>query len=210
MRNRMALSSDHNALERTALRRRGARLVTEILAPAPVAGVLLIAVAIHSAPTLAEAIVWGLLAVLFASLVPMAYIVRGVRRQHLSDHHVGVREQRPLPLFIGALSVLAGMALLALLHAPRDLVALIGAMAAGLLSSLLVTLFWKISVHVAVASGACIILVLVFGPRLLVVAPLVALVGWARVELGDHDALQALAGAGLGTIVAAVAFLLLR
>jgi membrane-associated phospholipid phosphatase len=191
-------------------RRRLARLVTEALAPAPTVALLLLVVAWRSAPSPAEALRWGLLAALFASLVPFAYILRGVRRRRLTDHHVGVREQRPLPLLVGIASVLAGLALLAAWGAPRDLVALVAAMAVGLATSLLVTLAWKISVHTAVVAGAVVILVLVFGPTLLALAPAVTLVGWARVEVGDHTPAQVVAGAALGATVAAVVFSLLR
>src|SRR5215218_8302976 len=97
----------------TSARLRLARLLTEVLAPAPTVAVLLLLVAWRSAPTTAEAARWGLLAALFASLVPFLYIVRGVRRGRLTDHHVRVREQRPLPLLVGIASVLAGLALLA-------------------------------------------------------------------------------------------------
>jgi len=83
-------------------------------------------------------------------------------------------------------------------------------MGVGLIVSLLVTLLWKISVHVAVVAGAVVILVLVFGPLLLVLGPLVALVGWARVEVADHTPAQVIAGSGLGAAVAAVVFVLLR
>ena len=76
--------------------------------------------------------------------------------------------------------------------------------------SLLVTLAWKVSVHTAVAAGAVTILALVFGAPLLVLWPLVGLIGCARVEVGDHTLGQAVAGAALGTTVAAVVFPLLR
>jgi hypothetical protein len=158
-------------------RQRLARVLTEVLAPAPTVAVLLLVVARRSAPTAAEALKWGLLAALFVSLIPLGYILRGVHRRRLSDHHVGVREQRPLPLLVGVASVLVGLALLAAWGAPRDLVALVAAMAVGLATSLLVTLVWKISVHTAVVAGAVAILVLVFGPTMLALAPLVALVG---------------------------------
>lgn len=191
-------------------RRWVARLVTEVLAPAPVAAALLIVIAWHSAPTLTEAMRWGLVAVLFASVVPLLYVLRGVRNRRLTDHHVRVREQRPLPLLFGIGSVLIGLALLSAWGAPRELVALVGAMAAGLVVSLLITLVWKISIHVAVVAGAITILVLVFGPLLLAMAPLVILTSWARVELGDHTPAQVVAGAGLGTMVAAAVFTLLQ
>jgi hypothetical protein len=191
-------------------RPRLARLVTEILAPAPTAAALLLIVAWESAPTAAEAVCWGLLAALLASVIPFLYIVRGVRRGRLTDHHVGVRQQRPLPLLIGLVSMLAGATLLALWGAPRDLVALVAAIAVGMALSLLVTLAWKLSIHTTVAAGALMVLVLVFGPWLLVLAPLVALLCWARVAIGDHTPAQSVAGVGLGASVAGVVFSLLR
>ncbi len=191
-------------------RQRLARLVTEIFAPAPTVALLLLLVAWHSAPTPGDALKWGLLAALFASILPFLYILRGVRRRQFTDHHVGVRAQRPLPLAIGIVSVIVGLLLLVLLGAPRELAALVGAMVAGLGTSILVTLFWKLSIHAAVTAGAVVVLVLVFGPALVVLVPLVAFVGWARVELGDHTAAQAVAGVALGATVAALVFTLLR
>ena len=190
--------------------RTAARLVTEVFAPAMVASLLLVIVAWHSAPSSAEGVRWGIIAALFAGLVPMAHIVGQVRRQRLSDRHVGVREQRRLPLLVGIVSVLLGIGVLVLGQAPRDLVALVAAMAVGLAASLLVTLAWKISIHVAVVAGAVTILTLVFGAAALMLAPLVAVVGWARVALHDHTPAQTVAGAALGALVAAGVFSLLR
>ncbi|MDQ6670670.1 MAG: phosphoesterase PA-phosphatase [Chloroflexota bacterium] len=187
-----------------------AHLLTEGLAPAPVAGVLLLIVAWHSATSLADALLWGVIAVVCAAVLPMAYILRGVRRRRLTDRHVHLRHQRPLPLLVGVTSVLAGIGVLTLGHAPRELVALVVAMGVGLASSLLVTLRWKISIHVAVVAGAVVILILVFGPTWLALTPLVAGVAWARVVLGDHSLAQSAAGSILGATVAAAVFSALR
>jgi membrane-associated phospholipid phosphatase len=187
-----------------------ARLVTEVLAPAPTVAVLVLLIAWHSAPTAAEGVRWGALAALFVSVMPFLYVVRGVRRGGLTDHHVGVRQQRLVPLLVGIASMLVGLILLALWGAPRDLVALVAVVAIGLASSLLVTLVWKLSIHAAMVSGAVTILVFVFGPPLLVSAPLVPLVCWARVAVHDHTPAQTLAGAVLGATVAAIVFSVLR
>jgi hypothetical protein len=187
-----------------------ARIVTETFAPAPTVAALLVAVAWHTAATTADAVRWGFVAVLFASLIPFAYIIRGVRRRRFTDHHVSVREHRPVVLVVGITSVLIGIGLLVVLGAPRDLVALVGAMAIGLISSLLVTLFWKISVHAAVTAGAVVVLILVFGPSLAWLGLVVALVAWARVAIGDHTPAQAMAGILLGATVAGTAFPLFR
>lgn len=196
--------------QRPRLRRQIARLVTEALAPAPLSAVLLLLVAWHSAPTGGEAVLWGLVSILFASLIPISYVLGGVRRRRLSDHHVGIRQQRPLPLLVGIASLLTGLVLLSLLGAPRLLVALVAAMAVGLVVALAITLVWKMSIHTAVAAGAVVILVLVFGPAFLLLMSLVALAGWSRVELGDHTPLQVAVGAGVGALVAATVFPLLR
>jgi membrane-associated phospholipid phosphatase len=98
--------------------------------------------------------------------------------------------------------VLVGLLVLKIGGAPDPLVALVAAMEAGLATSLLVTLFWKVSVHAAVVAGAEAILVLDSGPWLLVFTPIVLLVAWARVQLGHHTIAQVAAGVALGAAVA--------
>ena len=192
------------------LRRRIARLVTEVLAPAPVAAALLFVISWQSSSGPEQALVWAGLSILFASLIPISYVLHRVRQHRLSDRHVVVRRQRPLPLAVAIVSVLIGLAVLSAVGAPRTLVALVGAMGVGLIVALAVTLFWKMSIHTAVVAGAAVILVLVFGLVWLLLVPFVALAGWSRVELSDHTPAQVLVGAALGALVAAVMFPLLR
>ena len=61
-------------------------------------------------------------------------------------------------------------------------------MTATLLVTLLIPLAWKISVHAPVASGAVVILALVFGPVWLAMGVFAGLICWARVKLTDHSA----------------------
>jgi membrane-associated phospholipid phosphatase len=75
---------------------------------------------------------------------------------------------------------------------------------------MLVTLWWKLSLHTAAASGTVAILVLTLGPLLILALPVVALVAWSRIRLGDHTPAQTLAGAALGGLVATTVFILLR
>ena len=191
-------------------RRRLARLVTEALAPTHLAAVLSLVVAWHSATTAGQALTWGLVTALFASVIPFALVLHRVRRGQLTDHHVGVLEQRRTPLLMGLASVLVGLVLLMGLHASPEMLALLVSMVAGLVVSLLFSLRWKISIHSGVAMGTIVILALVFGPALLALSPLGGVIGWARVELGDHTPAQVAVGAGVGATVAALVFSLLR
>ncbi|GCE09536.1 hypothetical protein KDAU_68650 [Dictyobacter aurantiacus] len=50
------------------------------------------------------------------------------------------------------------------------------------------------------------VFVLLFGPRLLALSPLVFLVGWARWQVRAHTVLQAIAGTCLAIVVTVVTF----
>ena len=191
-------------------RLRVARLVGELLSPPPILVGLALIVAWDSSPTPAMAVVWGAIAAVFASVLPYALILRGVRRGRLSDKNISLREQRIRFGVVGITSILLGLAVLAAFDAPAEMVALLASIAVGVACGWVITLWWKISVHAAIAAGAATVLLLVFGPALLVVWLLVALIAWSRVQVGDHTPAQVLAGVALGIVVNATAFPLLQ
>ena len=190
-------------------RLRVARLVGELLSPPPILVAVALAVAWVSSPTRAMAVVWGTIAALFASVLPYALILRGVRRGRLSDRNISLRKQRIRFGGVAIASILFGLAVLAALDAPAEMVALLASIAVGVAGGWVVTLWWKISVHAAIAAGAATVLTLVFGPALLAVWPLVALIAWSRVQVGDHTPAQVLAGVALGIVVNGTVFPLL-
>ena len=191
-------------------RLRVARLVGELLSPPPILAILALVVAWDSSPTLGMAVLWGGIAALFASVLPYALILRGVRRGRLTDQNISLREQRVRFGLVAITSILLGLVLLAAFNAPAAMVALQASIAAGVACGWVITRWWKISVHAAIAAGAGTVLVIVFGPALLVVWPLVAVIAWSRVQVGDHTAAQVLAGVALGVVVNATVFSLLR
>jgi membrane-associated phospholipid phosphatase len=207
----MSIRPSDQALARPLPRRlRVARLVGELLSPTPILAVLALVVAWDSSPTPAMAILWGGIAAVSASVLPYALILRGVRRGRLSDKNISLRQQRIRFAGVAITSILTGLAVLAAFDAPAEMVALQASIAVGVACGWVVTLWWKISVHATIAAGAATVLLLVFGPALLVVWPLVALIGWSRVQVGDHTPAQVLAGVALGIVVNATVFPLLR
>ncbi|MEU7908108.1 phosphoesterase PA-phosphatase [Actinoplanes sp. NPDC049118] len=187
---------------------RAAKLITDVLSPVVLVSVQLLLVPVHAAGML-PGLAWGAVAVAFVSAAPLAYILFRVRRRTLTDVHIGVREHRRLPLLVGLVTVLAGLALLAATGAPRELLALIAAIVVLAVATIAITGLWKISVHATVAMMTVGVLVALFGPWLWLTLPVVALIGWARVALADHTVPQVLAGAALGLCVAG-AFVLAR
>lgn len=187
-----------------------ARVITEVTAPAVLAGALLVVVALDTATSGTSAIVWGLLAALFAVAVPFAFIVSGARRGVWSTHHVNERERRPFVLTVALVSLLIGVLVLAAWSAPRELIALVVAMGAGLASVLAVSRVWKVSIHAAVAGGTTVVLALLFGPGLLAFGLVALAAAWSRTVLDDHTVAQVVVGLCLGAGVAALVFGTLR
>jgi membrane-associated phospholipid phosphatase len=130
-------------------------------------------------------------------------VLVGIRKGRLSDRHLSLREQRPTMMIIGLVSVLVGLLVMVWLGAPREFLALVAAMVAGVGVALVISSFWKLSIHAACAAGSVAILVVVFGWLMLIWAPVVAAICWARVVLGDHTGRQVIAGAAVGALIAA-------
>ncbi|WP_063728807.1 hypothetical protein [Streptomyces sp. RTd22] len=188
---------------------RTARIITDTLAPANLVIAVLLIIGWHSTDSL-TGLGWGLLAALFCGGIPFAIIMLGVKRGNWTDKHIRHRHQRAIPLLATMASVLTGIGLLVALDGPREVLALVLAMLAGLTLTITVTVWWKVSVHTAVASGVAVVLLIAYG---LYMAPLfagVALIGWSRVALRDHTPAQTVVGAFVGGLAAAVVFSLMR
>ena len=152
---------------------------------------------------------WGLLAALFAAVLPTVFISYGIRHGRWEDRNVGDRRPRLVVLAFITASVATGLILLAVLGAPALLTGYLAFMLASVAALAAITLVWKISIHCAVASGSVTILALTYGPPVLCGYLLVGLLGWARVTVKDHSVAQVAAGSVLGAAAAAVAYALL-
>jgi membrane-associated phospholipid phosphatase len=191
-----------------AVESRTARVLSEVFAPWVIVIALSGAVAWRATEALVPTVAWGLLIATTSSVLPMGVIVWGARRGRWDGHHVRDREGRLVPFL--ALLVLSGACLGLLLwwEAPRMLVALDVAMIAVLLVSGAITVWWKVSMHAAVAAGAVVILAVAYTAWLLPLLLVVGAVCWSRVRLGDHTTAQVVAGTVLGVVVGGGVFAL--
>lgn len=202
------VATEQTAAQRT-WRHTTARVITEVLAPSVLMVILFLAVG-AAAEGFPQGLLWGLAGAFFASIGPTAIIVIGVQRGRWSDRHLTVRQHRRVPLIAAFTLVVLGLVLLTALHAPRDIIATEAAMLAGLVVSTPITQVWKISFHTGVAAAVGLILTIALGPILLLTYPLLAAIGWARVQLRDHTVAQVLAAVPIGALSAGLTFVLVR
>ena len=187
-----------------------ARLLTSIFAPAHLVIGLLLLVGSASHPSALRGLAWGTLAALLIGVAPYAWVLLAVQRGRFTSRHIPERAQRLIPLAVAAGWAVASVAVMAIFDAPRQLIALLLAMLAGLAVTAAVTTRWKISLHTAVASGTATILTIVFGRVLLMTVILVAGIGWSRVHARDHAIAQVIVGGLLGAAIAACVFIPIR
>ncbi len=185
-----------------------ARVLSEVFAPWVIVIALSGAVAWRATHAPLPTVLWGLLIALTSSVLPMGVIVWGARRGRWDGHHVRDRTGRLVPFV--TLIVLSGLCLGLLLvwEAPRMLVALDVAMLAALLVSGVITAWWKVSMHAAVAAGAVVILAVAYTACMLPLLLVAASVCWSRVRLGDHTVAQVTVGTVLGIVVGGGVFAL--
>lgn len=189
---------------------RAARALTEVGAPAVLLGVLPVVLSLATVDTVAGGITWAVVTAVFFAIAPFTWVLLGVRRGRLTDHHIGRRSQRRGPLLVGLLCMVAGWLIALVGHAPATLVAYLGTVLLEAAAAVAVTLVWKISLHSWIAALGATALVVVFGPWALLTVPLVAGVAWSRVRLGDHSPAQVAAGLAAGVLITSVLFPALR
>ncbi|GHH74128.1 hypothetical protein GCM10018781_40090 [Kitasatospora indigofera] len=149
---------------------------------------------------------WALFAALFAAVIPTWFIRRGMRKGQWEDRHVGRRQRRLVVIPFIMLSVLTSFAVMLWADAPDDMTAMVLAMFAALVPIMVITVWWKVSIHTAVASGAVVCLAIALGAWWLLLYPLVVVIGWSRVVLRDHTRAQTVAGALVGAVSAGLTF----
>jgi membrane-associated phospholipid phosphatase len=174
------------------------RLLSHVFAPT-----ILVTVLLALTPLRFPQVAWGqaLLATTFTTLIPWAVLGWARARGKVTDVHVTRREQRWPLLLVALASILGGLTLMIFTHAEPVMIREVLLILAGLLVTGVITLVWKVSIHVAVAAFVFLhaFAEQPWGPYLAVA--MVAVTSWSRVQLAHHTSSQVFAGAIIGALV---------
>lgn len=183
---------------------RVARHVSNILSPAAISVPLILLVAFYQARSATGALLYAAMTFIFLSVGPFGYILLNVHLGKLSDVDVSKRSERFKPFIFGLLSVCLGWFMLVLTHGPNALVTALMITAISGLIMMMITLWWKISLHTSSLGGALTMLTAFYGAIVLPLFALLVLVGWSRVVLRRHTVAQVIAGSLLSILLSAL------
>ena len=141
--------------------------------------------------------------ILFASVLPMLFILILFRLGRLSDIRLTVREQRATPLMFSLVSAFVGTGILHILEAPREIVWLCIACLINGIVLTLITQVWKISFHSGVAAG-CMTGLATLSSQFVCLFILLPFIAWARVHRKRHTYLQTIIAAPIAAASTAV------
>lgn len=168
----------------------------------PIASILLIVRS--SVATMQQGLLWMVIVILFAGVLPMLYIFILFRLGRLSDVRLTVREQRAKPLMFSLISALVGSGILHLLNVPQEIVWLCIACVINGLVLTLITQVWKISFHSGVAAGCMTGLATIISSQFVYLFILLPFIAWARVHRKRHTFLQTVIAAPIAIANTAV------
>lgn len=178
-----------------------AAIISLICSPSIVPIITILLLVRVYAQTWEQFALWALICVIFATVLPTLYIYTLVKKGKLSDMHIAIREQRAGPLLFAVISALVGVSIIYVIGAPIEIFWLGICYVANGIVFLLITQFWKISLHCGVLSACVTALSLIITPQLFFLYLLVPLVAWARIHRKRHTFIQSIAGAIIAVIV---------
>ena len=138
--------------------------------------------------------------IIFAALIPSIIAYIWVKNKNI-EMDMPNKEDRLYPLLWVLLSYLIGVIVLYTISAPLIITVLMFCYFSNTLVVMLISIFWKISIHSVGIAGPVAFLIYVFGYPGLIFLLLIPIIMWSRLHLKRHTFNQVIAGAGLGLIL---------
>ncbi|ACF45884.1 MAG: hypothetical protein OQK66_04025 [Prosthecochloris sp.] len=180
---------------------RFASLISWVVSPvvvAPAAYLLIILYGFQEDPSRGD---YLLVLFLASTFVPMMLIYGLKKIGRVSDYNITFREQRFLPLLVMVGVNALGYEVMTQLDAPRIFTGILLFNAVNTVLILLITLQWKISIHLLTLTASIALLFLQFGAVALWLLFLVPILMWSRIKLKAHSFMQTFVGGLIGFLI---------
>ena len=183
---------------------RFANIVSWVISPVVVAPAVYVAIVMLGYGNDAKSISYLIVLFSASTLAPILLISGLKKTGRISDYNITFREQRFLPLLVLVAVNALGYEFMKQLHPPRLLTGILLFNAVNTVLILLITLQWKISIHLFTFTSSVALLFMQFGVAALWLLLLVPLLMWSRIVLKAHNFMQTLIGGIVGFTVMVV------
>ena len=175
--------------------------ISDVFVPPLMAAIAFLLLCLHYANNFGQFALWIITCFIFASMLPMAYVIYLKINGQVSHPLIPIKEQRNKPYLYGMMCYTIGFILLIFLHAPILITALMFCYLTNTAITFIINRSWKISAHTMGVAGPLMCLSFLWPKSVLPVYLLIPVVGWARVYLRAHTLMQAIAGGLLGLLL---------
>ncbi len=180
---------------------RFANFISWVISPVVVAPVAYYAIVMRGYGSDVNSVAY-LTVLFFSSTIVPIFLISGLKKiGKISDFNIPFREQRFLPLLVLVAVNALGYEFMKTLHPPKLLTGILLFNAVNMVFILLVTLQWKISIHLFTFSSSIALLFMQFGAVALLCLLFVPLLMWSRIFLKAHNFMQTLVGGIVGFAV---------
>lgn len=185
--------------------RRSAHLISIIFNPVSVSTIVFpILIVTDGGVTSQDKALFLAIVILVTSIVPLTHVAFLMRRGKVDSFDVDARVKRLGPLAVGVAGYLAAFAGLSILQAPAIVRGLMFCYAVNTLLVLIITRWWKVSIHATGISGPLVALSYNFGMTAAPLYVLIPIVGGSRIILKKHSFAQVAAGVAIGLALTAI------
>lgn len=187
-------------------RRQIANLTSYILSPFSVSLVVIILLSFESTSSTLDALKWSLILIAVSILPVFSVTLYLARSGRLDGIFTGVRGQRTKVYLLAVVCAVVGVVIITCLGAPLVLRAIFVAGLSAVIVFMFINLWWKISLHIAFVAAAVAVLIILYGSIGAISVVFLPLVGWARIEAGQHSVAQLATGAILTAVIVVIVF----
>jgi membrane-associated phospholipid phosphatase len=155
-----------------------------------------------------KALAWTFISILLLIGPASLYVLFGYLTGHVTDINLSERDERLRPLALALTGAVIGTIFLFKKEAPTPIILVGVTLICELTVVILITLFWKISLHSLTLSSVITLFLLFFTGYAAFLYLLLIPVAWARIWRKRHTLNQTLMGAAAGAIIAFAVFAL--
>jgi hypothetical protein len=142
-----------------------------------------------------------LIGLLFVSVFPVLVVLFLTKRGKISDPDLSRRQERFFPYLMICGCYFLALLIFLLISAPLPLIVITCCYLGVTLVGTLVSLFWKVSLHLAGVAGPVTALTMLVHPYWAFLYLLLVPLGWARIYLDKHDLYQVVAGSMMSMVI---------